>query len=132
MRFEMVDRDIRLPGRPGDPLPGHCADQEPANEARPGRGRDRVDLAEPDTGLVERPPHQPVEMVEMRPCGDLRHDAAVGRVLVELRLHDIGADLPPLADDGHRGLVARGFDTENGERAHDEGDGMEGGKPQVE
>src|SRR6185437_5592144 len=87
-------------------------------KARPGRRRHGIDLAKPDPGLVERAAHQPVHMVEMRPRRDLGHDPAIGRVLVELRQHDVGADFPPLADHRHRGLVARGFDPENGQWEH--------------
>ena len=49
--------------------------------------------------------------------GDLRHHAAIGRVLVGLRQHDVGEDLaaPVVARADHRGggLVAGRLDAED-------------------
>ena len=63
-----------------------------ADQPRPGGRGDPVEIAEADPGLVERLRDQPLEMIEMGARGDLRHDAAIGRVLGELRQHQIGAD----------------------------------------
>jgi hypothetical protein len=56
-------------------------------------------------------------MIEMGSRRDLRDDTTVRRVLGELRLHQIGADTRPpgtVGDDRHCGLIAAGFDAENG------------------
>ena len=43
--------------------------------------------------------------------GDLRHDAAVDSVHIGLAQHLVRKRLPPVANDGDSGLVARGFNS---------------------
>ena len=75
----------------------HRADDQPADQPGPGRGRDAVEIAEADAGFGQRAARSVVDMVEMRPRRDLRHDPAIGRMLGELRADQIGADLRPPA-----------------------------------
>lgn len=53
----------------------------------------------------------------MGACRNLRYDAAIGRVILELGEHDIGQDmaaaLPVARDDGGGCLVTGGLDAEN-------------------
>ena len=58
----------------------------------PDGGGDPVERRRIDPASAKRAAHQLVDMVEMRAGGDLRHDAAIGRVLGELRLDQVGAD----------------------------------------
>ena len=116
MRFEVVDRDERLAGGPGDALRRHRADDQPADQPGPGGAATASISPSADAGLAERAADQSVEMVEMRPRRDLGHHAAIGRVLGELRLDQIGADPRPArapGDHRDRGLVAAGLDAED-------------------
>ena len=72
-----------------------------------------VEIAEPGAGLREGAPDQLVEVIQVAARGDFRHDAAVGAVLVELRQHQVGANLARIGDHRHRGLVAGGFDAQD-------------------
>ena len=58
----MIDRDERLAGRKRHALARHQPDQDAADEARPGRGGDAVELAGADAGLRERAGDQPIEI----------------------------------------------------------------------
>ena len=62
----------------------------------------------------------------MRARGDLRHDAAEGRVILDLAQHDVGEDLAAsvgvAAHDRRGGLVAARLDAEHR-------DGARGRKP---
>ena len=84
----------------------------PAVAAMPSRSRSR------HRASAQRLGDQPVEMADMGARRDLRHDAAIGRMIARLRQHDIGEDLAlavrVAAHHGRRGLVAGGFDAENG------------------
>ena len=92
---------------------GH-ADDDAADEAGPARRRHRVEIAEADARLGERPRDQPVEMIEMRARRDLRHDAAIGPMLGQLRQHQIGADARrAVAHHRGRGLVAARLDAQH-------------------
>ncbi len=117
--FEMVDGDERLAGGPGDPLRRHRADDQPADQAGTGGSRDAIDLGEVDASLAERQRHQGIEMVEMRPRGDLRHDPAIGRVLGQLGVDQVRPDLRARRwrrDNRSRRLVAAGFEAEDDHR----------------
>jgi hypothetical protein len=56
-----------------------------ADQAGPAGGGDAVDVGEAQTGAPHRLGDQAVEMVEMAAGGDLRHDAAIGAMLGDLR-----------------------------------------------
>ena len=115
VRLEMIDRGKRLSGCPGDAFCRHRADDQPADQPRPGCGGDAVEVVDAKLGLIQRLADQSLQMVEVRPRGDLRHDPAKGRVLGKLRLHQIGADNGRRAIRHHRdrGLIAAGLDTEH-------------------
>ncbi|GAA4892202.1 hypothetical protein GCM10023237_07870 [Streptomyces coeruleoprunus] len=61
--------------------------------------------------------HDRVERLQVRPEGELGHDAAEAGVLVHARRHDMGEQLPVPHDPG-TGLVARGLDPEYHRSAH--------------
>ena len=77
MPFEMIDGDERLVVREGQRLGGHDADHHAADQPRPARRGDAVEIGETDACLVERLRDQPVDPFEMRARGDLRHDTTV-------------------------------------------------------
>ena len=60
-------------------------------------------------GLVDHLQHG----LEVVAGGDLRHDAAVLGVEVELRGDDVRAEVAAVLDDGGGGLVAGGLDAED-------------------
>ncbi len=126
MGFQMVDRDEWLRGRPGDALCRHRADDEAADQPRPGRRRHAIEPIDGCVSLGEGAPDEPLDMVEMRPRRDLRHDAAIGRVLLQLGVDQIGLDQRPrmVAHHRDRGLVAARLDAENGQASvHPKADG---------
>ena len=94
MRLEMVDRDQRLVGDQRDRLGGGQADDHAADQARarprPRRRRCSSKLA-PASAIALR--DDAVERLDMGARGDLRHHAAEGGMLVDLRQHDVGQDL---------------------------------------
>ena len=113
MAFEVVDRDERDPPRERQRLRGRESDEERADQTRTGRGGDEPDVLERDGRRGERLLERRREVLEVRARGDLRHDAAVGRVRGELGGDDVGQDAPVAVEHGDRGLVAGGFDAED-------------------
>ena len=118
MRLEMVDGEERLAGRQRHALAGHQADQHAADQARAGRRGDAVELRPRLRPAVrERASDQPVDDLDMGARGDLRHDAAIGRVGGDLAHHLVGENLARAvgAQPHHRrrGLVAGGFDSQD-------------------
>src|SRR3546814_3885929 len=57
--------------------------------------------------------HDEDEQVDVCPAGDLGHDAAVGRVEVDLAADDRGEHRSATFDDRRGGLVAGGLDAED-------------------
>ena len=88
--FEVVDRDKRLAGTPRNPFSHHRADNQPAYETRARSGGYSVDLSERDIGLGERAVDQSIEMIEMRPRGNLGYDPTERCMFGELRPKLIG------------------------------------------
>ena len=92
MAFEMVDRHQRLPRRRGHRLGRHQPDDQAADKAGTGRRRDGIDLAEIGPG-IERGLDDAVQRLDMGARRDFGHDAAKGRMLLDLAEHDIGQNL---------------------------------------
>ncbi len=110
----MVDGDEGNATGERDRLGLHDADEDAADEARPGGRGDAGEIAHADAGLGQRAGDDAVEMVEMGARRDLRHDAAIGAMLGQLGEHDVGADaLAGVAHHRRRGLVAAGLDAED-------------------
>ena len=83
--LEMVDRDKGLAGAPGHCLGHHRTNDQTAYQTRARGSGYSVDLGQRDIGLGECAVDDSIEMVEMRPCGDLGHDAAKRGMFGELR-----------------------------------------------
>jgi hypothetical protein len=120
MRFQMVDRDEGLLRRPGDALCRHRADDQPADQPRPGSRCHAIKLVDGCAGFGEGAPDEPGDMVEMRPSRDLRNHAAIRRVLLQLGMDQIGADQRARVVAHHRDrrLIAARLDAEYNHRAH--------------
>ena len=88
--FEVVDRDKWLAGTPGDPLRHHRADNQTAYKTGTRGSGNSIDLGQRDTGLDERAVDHIIEMIEMRPRGNLGHDPTKRSMFGELRLKLIG------------------------------------------
>ncbi len=117
MRFQVVDRQQRLSCHQRQGLGGDEADQHPADQAGTGGHGDAVHVREREARAVQRPGDQPVEHFHMGPGRDLRHHAAIGRVLGDLAQHlvrqDDAAAVLARRHDGGGGLVAGGLDTQH-------------------
>ena len=77
MSLKVIDRDEGLSHRQRQRLGGCQPDNHAADQPRPGGGGDSVDIAQIDPRGLQRPRHQPVDHVDMGPCGDLRDDPAI-------------------------------------------------------
>lgn len=80
MRFKMVNRDKRLVGGPCDPLCGHGADNQTADQTRACSSGYAIDLGQRDFGLYKGPGDGGIKVIEMGPRRDLRHNSAKGRM----------------------------------------------------
>ena len=92
MRLEVVDGDERLAARQRHALARHQPDEHAANQARPSRGRDAVEVPGRDFGAGERASDEPVDDLDMGARRDLRHDAAEWGVRGDLAHHFVGKD----------------------------------------
>jgi hydroxymethylbilane synthase len=110
MALEVIDGDERLACREGQALGQPRADQKAADQPRPGRGRDSAEIRRPQTCLMERMRDHGGKMREVRAGGNFRHHAAERRMIVKLAQHMLGDDAPVRREDGHRRLIAGGFD----------------------
>ena len=97
--LQVIDRDQRQAAGGGDRLRGRDADQEGADQPRPDRDRDRLDLVERHPGLLQRGADDRRRQLQVMARGDLGDDAAEARVGGGLRGDHVGED-PPAGEDG--------------------------------
>ncbi len=118
MAFEMIDGDEGPAEAERDGLRRGHADDQAADETRPGRRGHRIDRGEIEPGLSHGLADRRIEQLDMGAGGDLGHHAAIGRMQVELRAHHACKDLAPPAGrpahHGGRGLIAARLDPEHG------------------
>ena len=81
MRFKMVNCDKRLVGGPCDPLCGHGADNQTADQTRACGSSYAMDLRQRDAGLCKSPGNDRIKVIEMSPRCYLRDNSAKGRML---------------------------------------------------
>ena len=114
----MVDRDQRQVARQGDGLAGRKPHHHPAHQPRPRRRRHAVQRVETQPGLVHGAGDDGIDHLHMRPRRDLRHHAAVGRMIGDLagdHRGQHGRFAGPHAHHGGGGLVAAGLDAQDGQ-----------------
>ena len=99
---------------------GHlAADDQPADQPRPGAGRHAAQLAEPQPGARHHAAHQVRQQRQMRPRGDLRHHAAIRRVRRLLAGDALGQHAAVAVQHRRRGFVARRFDPQHRPHQYD-------------
>jgi hypothetical protein len=107
---QVVDGDERQPAAPGKRFRGREPDEQRADQARALRDRDRVDVVE--RMLAERLLDHRHDQLEVPAGGDLGDDASEACMQVRLRRDDVRDDAA-VVDQGCRGLVATGFQSED-------------------
>ena len=112
VRGEVVDAVERLAEPDREGLGRRDADQQRAGEAGSAGDRDRVDVVQLDAGGLAGPLDRRHHRLEVRPAGDLGHDAAEPGVLVDAAGDRVGQQRVA-AHDPDAGLVAGRLDAED-------------------
>ena len=113
MPFEVVDAHQRGLFGEGEALRRVHADEEGARESGAVGDGDPVEVAQLYRRLLHGLPDDRVEREHVLSGGELRDDAAVLGVHLDLRRDDVGVDRPPVLDDGGGRLVAGCLDAED-------------------
>jgi len=92
MTFEVIDGGERQIMDERNRLRRHKPRQHAADETWTSRGGDAVQAAKPKAGFGERSLDQRIEYLNVSAGRNLRHDTAIGRVILELGSHNIGKD----------------------------------------
>ena len=115
MAFQMVHRVIGNAARRGDGLGGHCADNDPADQARPAGRGDPVEITHGHTGLLHRPPDHTVNGIKMGARGNFGHHTAMRGMHLHLRGDLAGKDGAVAFHECRCCLVAAALDSEHEE-----------------
>ena len=110
MPAQVVHRHKRFARRVGQPLGKVDAHQHRADEPRRKRHGHGVHVGHRHAGVGQRLVNGGADILRMA-AGDLRHNAAVERLLFDAGGDDVGDDLPPILHNRRRGFVAGGLDT---------------------
>ena len=94
------------------------AHEHRADEPRRIRDRHSVQLGTRELRRFKRVVSQCADRLDVLARRDLRHHAAIQPVQRHLRVDAVRQHLPPVANDGHRRFVARGFDRQNVHNSH--------------
>jgi hypothetical protein len=108
----MMNADERQRAAERDALRDREPDEQRADEPRPARDGDPVDVVEPDARLRERAVDHREHVPDVLARRELRHDAAVRPVDRVLRRDD-GRGERAVLEDGGRRVVARALDAED-------------------
>ena len=111
-RGEVVDAVERHAERERERLGRGHADEQRAGQARAGRDGDGVEVAQRDAGRRAGPLDGRHHRLEVGAAGDLGHDPAEPRVLVDAARDGVG-EQGLAAHDADAGLVARRLDAEH-------------------
>ena len=111
--FEVVDAHQRGLLGEREALRRIHADEERSRESGAVGDGDSVEVAQLDGRLLQGLPDDSVEGEHVLARGDLRNDAAVLGVHLDLGRDDVGVDGPPVLDDGGGRLVAGCLDAED-------------------
>ena len=113
MALDVVDAQQRLVARKSQPL-GHVhADEQRADEARPLRHGDAVEIVVAEVGLAHCLGDDGVDDLDMLSRGNLREDAAVLGVQIGLAGDDVAQDARPALDHRCCRLIARGLNCQD-------------------
>jgi hypothetical protein len=115
---EMVDRDQRAAQRPGDRLRERHANEQRADEPRPLRDRNRIDIGPTPAGIRQRSLDHAADVPNVLARGQLGDHATPLAVNGHLRRDDAGAYVPRMQwrrvfHEGGGCFVARRFDTQH-------------------
>ena len=110
--LQVVDRDQRQPARGGDRLRGRDADQQRADQPRPGGRGDRVDVVEGHPGLAQGGLDHRRGQLEVMAGGDLGDDAAEAGVRGGLRGDHVRQDAAAV-EHGGAGVIAGRLDSKD-------------------
>ncbi len=117
MAFEVIDRDQRLARRMRQRLAGDEPDHHPADQPRPRRRRDRIDIGQRNASIGQRRRDQRAQHLDMRARGDFGHHAAIRPVRRLLPRKPVRQDTAIRGDEGGGGFVAARFKAED-EQCH--------------
>ena len=110
---QMVDRNERQLARPSERLGCRNAHEQRADEPRPLRHGDRVEILERRGGAGQRFADDRPDQLEVTARCDLGHDASVGGVQLGLRRDNRRPHLAVSRHEGSGRLVAGRLDPEN-------------------
>ena len=111
--FKMVDGDEGQVGGEGKRFGVGDAHQKRSGEARAAGNGDRVEIGQRDAGLAEGGADDRDDGAQMLAAGQLGDHSAIAGVSGNLRSNHGTERVGAALDDGGRGLVAGGFDTQN-------------------
>ena len=111
--LDVVHSDQRGSGRECQSFGGGDADEERADQARTVGDRDGIQVLKRLSRFLQSLPDNLRDALSMLARSDLRYDASVEGMDIDLRGDHIGEDLPAVHDDGGRSLIAAGFYSQN-------------------
>ncbi len=109
----VVDADDRYPQRPRQGLRGADAHQQGTDETGTVPDRDRIELLQRTSGLLDGGAGHRNDALEVGAAGDLRHDARVLGVQRMLGRNDVAANVAAAFHDRRRGFVAARLQTKD-------------------
>ena len=110
---QMVHRHQRLAAGVGQPLGKVDPHQHRADQPRRKGHGHRVHVGHGHVGVGQGFLHRGADIFDVAAAGDLRHHAAVQRLLLDAGADHIGDQRPAVLHDGGRRLVAGRFDSQN-------------------
>ena len=111
--LQVVDGEQRLVVDGGDRLAGHEAHHDRADQAGAGGGGHAVQVGKAHARLIHGAGDEAVEMLDVAARRNLRHDAAVGRMVGALGEHEVGQHAALAGHDRGRRFVAARLDAED-------------------
>ena len=118
MPGDMMHRHQRLVIGPGQRLGRMHADMQAADQPRPLRHGDRIDIRYAEIRLFERLFDHHGDVFHMDAAGHFRNDAAKFLMDIDLRRHDAGKDLFSVLHDRNCGLIAAALDPKHDDIFH--------------
>jgi len=117
--FQMVDRDQRLVGSEGQRLGIAESYQERSGQSRSLGDGDSVDGVVALSSILQRRPYDRHNGSQVLARSQFRHNAPIGLVSGNLRVHHVGDELLAGANDRRRSFVTRAFDSQDVDVGHE-------------